>query len=180
MLGSHTRSRSLLLAAIFIGVWFFFGWRIRPLEFSPEILSAKQTPEQEFYHSASESNSPLIQDVPACSPCHGKYPHKKNPSNRAFLNLHLGRLDCAVCHLGVAEARRIVLGSQAAAAYSTVSGGKHEIQFRKPSCRDCHSPEGVARFNESGYDRANTARLNELDEHVSSAVEGNVFYYPRF
>jgi len=33
-----------------------------------------------------------------CQTCHGKLPHGKNSSIRAFLNLHSQRIDCLTCH----------------------------------------------------------------------------------
>lgn len=35
-----------------------------------------------------------------CPMCHGTYPHGKDEKLRALLNLHVGFMDCAVCHMG--------------------------------------------------------------------------------
>lgn len=110
MLDKLLRACSLGAAVILSAAWAGFGWRAAHIEHGRIAAPGRAFAEPAYYHSASGPDMPVGSESSTCSSCHGGYPHKRTVFTRAFLNLHLERLGCMVCHLEAKEKRKTGLG----------------------------------------------------------------------
>lgn len=90
---------SLGLALALIAGWLGFGYRARLVYPPQDEPSAQTAPAPASYHSAPAPDPLSSPKTTACSSCHGDYPHKRTAFTKAFLNLHVARLDCMACHV---------------------------------------------------------------------------------
>lgn len=92
--------RSISVSLLGLGLWsaWAYGTISRQTPVPPALPAPPKSTGPAGYHAYDRAVLPSNGDPGYCSLCHGRMPHGRS-SNRAFLNLHTGVLDCGVCHL---------------------------------------------------------------------------------
>jgi hypothetical protein len=95
-------------------------------------------------HEGQQSAIVRLDDPSSCRVCHPLYPHRGNPRDRAFLNMHTGFMICEVCHLEKASFDRVVYGWMY--TENAVFKGKPYGTFYDPGLKTGRSEHFISRI----------------------------------
>ena len=95
-------------------------------------------------HEGQQSAILQLEDPSSCRVCHPLYPHRENPRDRAFLNMHTGFMICEVCHLEKASFDRVVYGWMY--TENAVFKGKPYGTFYDPGLKNGKSEHFISRI----------------------------------
>lgn len=90
---------SLVFTLAFIAGWAAFGQHTGVASLYQADRGDEVVAPSVSYHDTQLPDLTLASNAEACVRCHPGLPHRKTAYARAFLNLHIGRFDCMVCHL---------------------------------------------------------------------------------
>ena len=109
-----------------------------------QLLAKVEAYPREQMHQGQQSAIVRLDDPSSCRVCHPLYPHKENPRDRAFLNMHTGFMICEVCHLEKSRFERVAFGWMY--SENAAFNGKPYGTYYDPGLRNGKSEHFISRI----------------------------------
>lgn len=133
-----------LVALTFAGLYAYVQAPAR----APRGRASTPRPAFDSYHRSANPGE-ATGSVDPCLSCHGWAPHRRRPGRRAFLNLHVARMECGACHLNATAVTyrrlpeaggRIAVGRSEAGRWVAATWPEKagSLRARGPDCTECH------------------------------------------
>jgi hypothetical protein len=137
------QKRYVFLLCLLSFLFFFLGSREKRVEGD---MSSQNIGTPGYFHEKKDASDPLGESCATSQDCHFPFPHEKDRRIAAFLNMHTLTLDCLVCHFH-SQVKMYVESTRGKRLFKAeelkMTVDVHDGMEKTPSCRMCHSRQGM-------------------------------------